>query len=172
MTKVSIVPRGQALGVTQYTPLDDRYNYSKEYLEAQLVTALGGRAAEQVAIGRITTGAENDLQRVTAIARQMVTRWGMSERLGTISFSERDDPFAGTALATSSRDYSEQTASIIDEEVNRIVKSAYDRAIALLTSHRETLNGIARSLRLHETLDSKQLRAIIEHTSAVYTGPL
>src|SRR5579872_1102172 len=82
VTKVTIVPRGQALGVTQYTPLDDRYNYSKEFLEAQLVTALGGRAAEEVAIGRITTGAENDLQRVTAIARQMVTSWGMSERLG------------------------------------------------------------------------------------------
>src|SRR5579864_1219184 len=96
VTKVTIVPRGQALGVTQYTPLDDRYNYSKEYLEAQLVTALGGRAAEQVAIGHITTGAENDLQRVTAIARQMVTRWGMSERLGTISYSEREDPFAGS----------------------------------------------------------------------------
>ncbi len=172
VTKVTIVPRGQTLGVTQYTPLDDRYNYSKEYLEAQLVTALGGRAAEQVAIGRITTGAENDLQRVTTIARQMVTHWGMSERLGTISFSERDEPFAGTALATGSREYSEQTASIIDEEVNRIVKSAYDRAIALLTSHRETLNGIARSLRLHETLDAKQLRAIIEDTSPVHTGPL
>ena len=172
VTKVTIVPRGQTLGVTQYTPLDDRYNYSKEYLEAQLVTALGGRAAEQVAIGRITTGAENDLQRVTAIAHQMVTHWGMSERLGTISFSERDDPFAGTVLVTGSREYSEQTASIIDEEVNRIVKSAYDRAIALLTSHRETLNGIARSLRLHETLDAKQLRAIIEDTSAVHTGPL
>ena len=130
VTKVTIVPRGQALGVTQYTPLDDRYNYSKEYLEAQLVTALGGRAAEQVAIGRITTGAENDLQRVTAIARQMVTHWGMSERLGTISFSERDDPFAGTAGAPGSREYSEQTASIIDEEVNRIVKSAYDCAVS------------------------------------------
>ncbi len=172
VTKVTIVPRGQTLGVTQYTPLDDRYNYSQEYLEAQLVTALGGRAAEQVAIGRITTGAENDLQRVTAIARQMVTHWGMSERLGTISFSERDDPFAGAAGVPGSREYSEQTASIIDEEVNRIVKSAYDRAIALLTSHRETLNGIARSLRLHETLDAKQLRAIIEDTSAVHTGPL
>jgi cell division protease FtsH len=172
VTKVTIVPRGQALGVTQYTPLDDRYNYSKEYLEAQLVTALGGRAAEQVAIGRITTGAENDLQRVTAIARQMVTHWGMSDRLGTISFSERDDPFAGTALSTGSREYSEQTASIIDEEVNSIVKSAYDRAVSLLSSHRETLDGIARSLRLHETLDSKQLRAIIEDTSAVHTGPL
>ncbi len=172
VTKVTIVPRGQALGVTQYTPLDDRYNYSQEYLEAQLVTALGGRAAEQVALGHITTGAENDLQRVTAIARQMVTRWGMDERLGPISFSEREDPFAGTALATGSREYSEQTASIIDEEVNRIVKWAYDRAISLLTSHRETLDGIARSLRLHETLDAKQLRAIVEETRAMSTGPL
>jgi cell division protease FtsH len=159
VSKVTIVPRGQALGVTQYTPLDDRYNYSKEYLEAQLVTALGGRAAEQVAIGRITTGAENDLQRVTEIARQMVTHWGMSERLGTISFSDRDDQFAGTALATGSREYSEQTASIIDEEVNSIVKSAYDRAVNLLTSH-------------HETLDARQLRAIIEDTSVAHTGPL
>src|SRR5438067_9310751 len=133
VTKVTIVPRGQTLGVTQYTPLDDRYNYSKEYLEAQLVTALGGRAAEQVAIGHITTGAENDLQRVTAIARQMVTRWGMSERLGTISFSEREDPFAGTVLSSGSREYSEQTANIIDEEVNRSVKRADDRAFRLLT---------------------------------------
>src|SRR6266571_585283 len=172
VTKVTIVPRGQTLGVTQYTPLDDRYNYSKEYLESQLVTALGGRAAEQVAIGRITTGAENDLQRVTAIARQMVTRWGMSERLGTISYSEREDPFAGTVLATGSREYSEQTAIIIDEEVNRLVKWAYDRAVSLLTSHRETLEGIARALHLHETLDAKQLRAILEDTHAVHTGPL
>jgi cell division protease FtsH len=172
VTKVTIVPRGQALGVTQYTPLDDRYNYSKEYLESQLVTALGGRAAEQVAIGHITTGAENDLQHVTAIARQMVTRWGMSERLGTISFSEREDPFAGTALATGSREYSEQTAIIIDEEVNRIVKWAYDRAVSLLTAHRQTLDGIAHALRLHETLDAKQLRAIVEDTHMVHTGPL
>src|SRR6266704_69057 len=172
VTKVTIVPRGQALGVTQYTPLDDRYNYSKEYLESQLVTALGGRAAEEVAIGHITTGAENDLQQVTAIARQMVTRWGMSERLGTISYSEREDPFAGTVLATGSREYSEQTAIIIDEEVNRLVKWAYDRAVSLLTSHRETLEGIAGALHLHETLDAKQLRAILEDTHAVHTGPL
>jgi cell division protease FtsH len=172
VTKVTIVPRGQALGVTQYTPLDDRCNYSKEYLEAQLVTALGGRAAEQVAIGHITTGAENDLQHATSIARQMVTRWGMSERLGTISYSERDDPFAGPTLATGWREYSEQTASIIDEEVNRIVKWAYDRAVSLLTSHRETLDGIAHSLRMHETLDARQLRAILEDTSAVHPGQL
>jgi cell division protease FtsH len=172
VTKVTIVPRGQALGVTQYTPLDDRYNYSKEYLEAQLVTALGGRAAEQVAIGHITTGAENDLQHVTTIARQMVIRWGMSERLGTISFSEREDPFAGTVLATGSREYSEQTANIIDEEVHRIVQWAYDRAVSLLAEHRETLDRMARSLRLHETLDAKQLRAIMQETSKMQTGPL
>ncbi len=171
VSKVTIVPRGQALGVTQYTPLDDRYNYSKEYLEAQLVTALGGRAAEQVAIGHITTGAENDLQRVTAIARQMVTRWGMSERLGTISYSEREDPFAGTALATGSREYSEKTASVIDEEVNRIVKWAYDQSVNLLTDHRETLDRIARALRLHETLDAKQLRAIMEETGSINSTP-
>jgi cell division protease FtsH len=171
VTKVTIVPRGQALGVTQYSPLDDRYNYSKEYLEAQLVTALGGRAAEEVAIGQITTGAENDLQRVTAIARQMVTRWGMSERLGTISYSEREDPFAGTALATGSREYSEKTATIIDEEVNRMVKWAYDQAVKLLTDHRETLDRIAKALRLHETLDAKHLRSIMEETGAISSAP-
>ncbi|MBV9613874.1 MAG: ATP-dependent zinc metalloprotease FtsH, partial [Ktedonobacteraceae bacterium] len=171
VTKVTIVPRGQALGVTQYTPLDDRYNYSQDYLEAQLVTALGGRAAEEVAIGHITTGAENDLQRVTAIARQMVTRWGMSERLGTISFSEREDPFAGTALATGSREYSEKTASIIDEEVNRIVKWAHDRAVGLLAEHRETLDRIAKALRLHETVDAKKLREIMIETGAIDAAP-
>src|SRR3989454_3724890 len=115
--KVTIVARGQALGVTMSVPLDDRYNYSKEYLLTQLVTLLGGRASEQVAIGRITTGAENDLQRVTAIARQMVTRWGMSERLGTISFSERSSPFAGINDVGAPSDYSETTAEAIDEEV-------------------------------------------------------
>ncbi|MEO8970218.1 MAG: ATP-dependent zinc metalloprotease FtsH [Ktedonobacteraceae bacterium] len=171
VTKVTIVPRGQALGVTQYTPLDDRYNYSKEFLEAQLVTALGGRAAEQVAIGRITTGAENDLQRVTAIARQMVTHWGMSERIGTLSFSEREDPFAGTSLATRSHDYSEKTASVIDEEVDRIVKWAYNRAVQLLTDQRVTLDRIAKSLRLYETIDARQLREILQDTGAIAAAP-
>ena len=126
---------------------------------------------KQVAIGQITTGAENDLQRVTAIARQMVTRWGMSERLGTISFSEREDPFAGTALATGSREYSEKTATIIDEEVNRIVKWAYDRAVSLLSEHRQTLDRIARALRLHETLDAKQLREILVETGSINSAP-
>ncbi len=171
VTKVTIVPRGQALGVTMVTPLDDRYNYSKEYLEAQLVYALGGRAAEQVAIGRITTGAENDLQRVTSIARQMVTSWGMSERLGTISYSEREDPFAGTALAGKQHDYSDKTAAVIDAEVNRIVKWAYDRAVGLLSEHKVTLDRIARELRLHETIDARQLRRIMEETGAINAAP-
>src|ERR1700694_4381715 len=172
VTKVTIVPRGQALGVTMSTPLDDRYNYSKDYLLTQIVTALGGRSAEEVAIGRITTGAENDLQRVTAIARQMVMRWGMSERLGTISFSEREDPFAGTSLATGSREYSEKTATVIDEEVNRIVKWAYDVAVSLLTTHRLTLDRIAKELRLQETLDARQLRKILEDTGSIESAPL
>jgi cell division protease FtsH len=171
VTKVTIVPRGQALGVTMVTPLDDRYNYSREYLEAQLVYALGGRAAEEVAIGRITTGAENDLQRVTAIARQMVTNWGMSERLGTISYSEREDPFAGTALAGKVREYSEKTAAVIDSEVNRIVKWAHARALSLMNEHKSTLNRIARELRLHETIDAKQLRQIMEETGAINAAP-
>jgi len=172
VSKVTIVPRGQALGVTQYTPLDDRYNYSKDYLEAQLVTALGGRAAEEVAIGHITTGAENDLQRVTAIARQMVARWGMSERLGAVSFSDRDDPFAGTALANNSREYSEKTATLIDEEVDRIVKWAYNRAVSLLSEHHTTLDRIAKALRLYETIDARQLRAIMVETGAIEAAPL
>ncbi|MDQ2717186.1 MAG: ATP-dependent zinc metalloprotease FtsH [Chloroflexota bacterium] len=171
VSKVTIVPRGQALGVTQYTPLDDRYNYSKSYLEAQLVTALGGRAAEEVAIGHITTGAENDLQRVTAIAHQMVTRWGMSEIFGPLSFSEREDPFAGTALASSSREYSEKTATIIDKEVDRIVKEAYRRAVTLLSQHHATLDRIARDLRLYETIDAKHLRKVMIETGAIEAAP-
>jgi cell division protease FtsH len=170
VTKVTIVPRGQALGVTQYTPLDDRYNYSQSYLKNQLITALGGRAAEQVAIGRITTGAENDLQRVTAIARQMIIKWGMSKRLGTVSYSEREDPFAGTSLA-SKPEYSKKTEAIIDEEVKEIIDWAYDRAVSLLTEHKTTLDSIARALRMYETLDAERLRAIMVETGAINAAP-
>ena len=171
VTKVTIIPRGQALGVTQYTPLDDRHNYSLAYLKNQLVTFLGGRAAEHVAIGRITTGAENDLQRVTAIARQMITRWGMSKRLGSISFSDREDPFAGTTLASTQREYSEKTATIIDEEVNETVRWAYDRAVSLLTQHKATLDRIAKALRTYETIDAKQLREIMVETGSIAAAP-
>ncbi|GER88285.1 ATP-dependent zinc metalloprotease FtsH [Dictyobacter vulcani] len=166
VTKVTIVPRGQALGVTMYTPLDDRYNYSKEYLLSRIVTALGGRAAEKVVFNRITTGAENDLQRVTQIARQMVTRWGMSERLGTVSFSERENPFSGGGDTGAPTDYSEETAELIDDEVNRIVRAAYEEALNLLTTYRPALDRIAQDLRRYETIDQKQLHAIMEETGA------
>src|SRR6266487_574696 len=171
VTKVTIVPRGQALGVTMSTPIDDRYNYSKEYLITQIVTALGGRAAEQIAIGHITTGAENDLQRVTAIARQMVTRWGMSERLGTVSFSERQTPFMGIGDTGAPGDYSETTAELIDEEVDRIVRMCYNRALELLTTHRAALDRIAQELRRQETIDARQLRQILEETGVSMGQP-
>jgi len=164
ITKVTIVPRGQALGVTMSTPLDDRYNYSKEYLISQIIYALGGRASEQVAIGHITTGAENDLQRVTQMARQMVTRWGMSERMGTISFSERQSPFAGGGETGAPSDYSEETAELIDEEVDRIVRTCYSQTLAIMESNRPTLDRIAQELRRQETIDATQLRAILEET--------
>ena len=171
VSKVSIVPRGQALGVTMSVPIDDRYNYSKEYLLTQIVTALGGRAAEQIAIGRITTGAENDLQKVTAIARQMVTRWGMSERMGTVSFSERQSPFLGGGDTGAPSDYSETTAELIDDEVDRIVRSAYNRALELLSTHRATLDRMAQELRKHETIDARQLRQILEETGTTMALP-
>ncbi|HYL43311.1 MAG TPA: ATP-dependent zinc metalloprotease FtsH [Ktedonobacteraceae bacterium] len=171
VTKVTIVPRGQALGVTMSTPLDDRYNYSKDYLLTQIVTALGGRAAEQVAIGHITTGAENDLQRVTALARQMVMRWGMSEKLGTVSFSERSSPFMSGGDTGAPSDYSETTAEMIDDEVDRIVRTCYARSIELLTTHRTTLDRIAEELRKHEVVDARQLQDIMEETGAIIASP-
>jgi cell division protease FtsH len=166
VTKVTIIPRGQALGVTMYTPLDDRYNYSRDYLLARVVTLLGGRAAEQIVFDEITTGAENDLQRVTQVVRQMVMRWGMSERLGTISYSTRENPFTGGGDTTAPSDYSEQTAQLIDDEVQRIVSSCYEQAVNLLTTYRLTLNRIAQELRRNETIDAKQMHTIMEETGA------
>jgi cell division protease FtsH len=163
VTKVTIVPRGQALGVTQYTPLDDRYNYSKAYLFGRIMTALGGRAAEDVVIGSITTGAENDLQQVTLIARNMVARWGMSDRVGLISFSDRPSPF-GAGGDMGQRDYSEATAAAIDEETHQLVQAAYAQVKQMLTEHKATLERIATELRRHETLDAKQLAQILVET--------
>jgi cell division protease FtsH len=163
VTKVTIVPRGQALGVTQYTPLDDRYNYSRDYLIGRIMSALGGRGAEEVALGSITTGAENDLQQVTLIARNMVTRWGMSQRVGLLSFSDRPNPF-GPNADFAQREYSEATAQVVDEETRDIVQSAYQQVRLLLQAHRPTLDRIAEELRRHETLDAKQLNQILIET--------
>jgi cell division protease FtsH len=165
VTKVTIVPRGQALGVTQSTPLDDRYNYSREYLQARIMMALGGRASEEVALGSITTGAENDLQVVTGIARQMVMRWGMSQKIGTISYSDRSSPFMGIGNSEfGNREYSEETAKTIDEEVHDIVEDAYAQVKALLTRYRPTLDRVAQELRRHEVIDNKQLMVILSET--------
>ncbi len=163
VTKVTIVPRGQALGVTQYTPLDDRYNYSRDYLFGMLMTALGGRGAEEVLLGSITSGAENDLQKVTQISRMMVARLGMSSRLGLVSFSDRPSPFGGGG-DFGQRDYSEATASLIDEETRDLVQSAYQQVKQLLGDHKATLERVATELRRHETLDAKQLTQILLET--------
>ena len=163
VTKVTIVPRGQALGVTQYTPLDDRYNYSRDYLLGRIMAALGGRGAEEVALGSITTGAENDLQQVTLIARNMVTRWGMSQRVGLLSFSDRPSPF-GVGGDLGQREYSETTATVVDEETRDLVQTAYQRVKMLLDAHRPTLDRIAEELRRQETLDARQLAQILVET--------
>jgi len=163
VTKVTIVPRGQALGVTQYTPLDDRYNYSRDYLFGRIMTALGGRAAEDVVLGSITTGAENDLQQITLIARNMIARWGMGKRVGLLSFSDRPSPF-NLSGDIGTRDYSEETAAIIDEETRQLIDEAYTLVRKLLSDHRTTLQRIAQELRRHETVDAKQLSQILVET--------
>jgi cell division protease FtsH len=163
VTKVTIVPRGQALGVTQYTPTDDRYNYSRDYLFGRIMTALGGRAAEDVSLGSITTGAENDLQQVTLIARNMVTRWGMSSRVGLVSFSDRPSPF-GTGGDFGQKDYSEATAALIDEETRSLVQTAYQQVRNLLAEHKVTLERIGQELRRQETVDAKRLSQILIET--------
>jgi cell division protease FtsH len=163
VTKVTIVPRGQALGVTQYTPTDDRYNYSRDYLFGRIMTALGGRAAEDVSIGSITTGAENDLQQVTLIARSMVTRWGMSSRVGLVSFSDRPSPF-GSGGDFGQKDYSDATAALIDEETRNLVQTAYQQVRNMLSEHKATLERIAQELRRQETVDAKRLGQILVET--------
>jgi len=163
VTKVTIVPRGQALGVTQYTPIDDRYNYSKDYLFGRIMTALGGRGAEQVVMGSITTGAENDLQQITMIARSMIARWGMGKKVGLISYSDRPSPF-GVPSDYGTREYSEETAALIDVEARELIEDAYDQVIKLLTDHKATLERIALELRRHETVDANQLAQILVET--------
>ena len=133
--RVTVVPRGQALGVTLSVPEDDRYNYGEAYLRARIVNALGGRAAEQVVYGIVTTGAENDIKQVTDLARAMVTRWGMSPEIGLLALSGSEDGnFLETGLVGgASRPYSEETAQAIDQATRRIVDESYAKAIELLT---------------------------------------
>ncbi len=160
VNRVTIMPRGQALGVTYQRPEDDRHNYSEEYLRARITGAMGGRAAEEVVYGGRTTGAENDMQQATDLARQMVTRWGMSEKLGPVTLAQRDDPFLrgdGFGGFGSSRPYSEATAQVVDDEVERILQECYAESMRLLREHRQALDKLAHTLLEHETLDEQEI---------------
>jgi cell division protease FtsH len=163
VNRVTIMPRGHALGVTYQRPEDDHHNLSEGYLHARIIGALGGRAAEEVVYGTVTTGAESDLHLVTDLARHMVTRWGMSKTLGPLTFAAPDagylsssEPF-GTGGAA--RPYSETFANLIDGEVQRIVNACYQEALRLLAAHRAQLDALASALLDQETLDEAEILA-------------
>jgi cell division protease FtsH len=167
--KVSIIPRGRALGVTQQLPIDDKYTYSRDYLMNALGVLLGGRAAEEIALNHMTTGAGNDLERATDLARKMVTEWGMSEKLGPLTFGKKDEQiFLGREIARH-KDYSEQTAITIDEEVKRIVIDAYKGAKTLLTDNRDLLEALALTLLERETMDADEIDTLIEEVGSQRT---
>jgi cell division protease FtsH len=158
--RVTVVPRGQALGVTLSVPEDDRYNYSEPYLRARIVNALGGRAAEQIVYGVVTTGAENDIKQVTDLARAMVTRWGMSPEVGLLALVGREE---GNYLdngigAGSARPYSDETAELIDNATRRIVDECYAKALDLLISNRDRLEALTEALLREESLNEAQMR--------------
>ncbi len=160
--KVSIIPRGRALGVTQQLPIDDRYTYSKDYLLKTLQVLMGGRVAEELALKHMTTGAGNDIERATELARKMVTEWGMSEKLGPLTFGKKDEQiFLGREIAQH-KDYSEKTAVDIDEEVKRIVFDAYATAKTLLRDKFSLLDTFARKLLEKETMDGAEIDEMIQ----------
>ncbi len=159
--KVTIIPRGMALGLTMQLPEDDKHTYTKEYLEGMLAVLMGGRTAEELFLGHITTGAGNDIERATDIARNMVCEWGMSE-MGPLAYGKKEEAiFLGREIAQH-RDFSEDTALHIDKEVKRIVNEAYGRAHALLSDHRETLEKVALALLEREVLDAVEVKLLME----------
>jgi len=167
--KVSIIPRGRALGVTQQLPIDDKYTYSKDYLLKALAILLGGRAAEEIALNHMTTGAGNDLERATDLARKMVTEWGMSDKLGPVTFGKKvEQIFLGREISQH-KDYSEKTAIDIDEEVKRIVLDAYVTAKNLLTENQDLLEMLAKNLLEKETIDGSEIDALIQEAESKRT---
>jgi cell division protease FtsH len=161
VNRVTIVPRGQALGVTYQRPEGDRYNYPEAYLRARIVGMLGGRAAEEIVYGTRTTGAENDIEQATQIARNMVTRWGMSEKLGLVSLARRANPFLGDVPGLGGeRPFSEETARLIDAEVQRIIEVSHGEAVSLLKEHRKPLDQLVEALLERETLDEHEILAV------------
>jgi cell division protease FtsH len=159
--KVTIIPRGMALGLTMQLPEDDKHTYTREYLETMLAVLMGGRSAEEIFLGHITTGAGNDIERATDIARNMVCEWGMSE-LGPLAYGKKDEAiFLGREIAQH-RDYSEDTAIQIDKEVKRIVNGGYENAKNLLSKNRETLERIAQALLEREVIDANEVKLLME----------
>ncbi|UTA47029.1 ATP-dependent zinc metalloprotease FtsH [Simiduia sp. 21SJ11W-1] len=153
--KVTIIPRGRALGVTQFLPEDDKYSLSKRALESQLCTLFGGRIAEEMTLGfeGVTTGASNDIERATQLARNMVTKWGLSEKLGPLNYGEEEGAYPGTFHAA----HSDGTSRMIDEEVRRIVDSCYTRATKILEDNRDILEAMKDALMEYETIDAEQV---------------
>ncbi len=159
--KVTIIPRGMALGVTMQLPLDDKHTYTRDYLESQLAIMMGGRAAEEIFLNHITTGAGNDIEQATEISRRMVCEWGMSD-LGPLAYGKhQQEIFLGRDLTTS-RDFSEDTAIKIDQEVKNFVNTAYLKAKDVITTHRDALVRIAEALLVREVLDASEVNLLIE----------
>ena len=157
--KVTIIPRGMALGLTQQLPIDEKHNYAREYLEDQIAILLGGRIAEELTMGSITTGAGNDLERATDLSRRMVCEWGMSN-MGPLTFGKKEEQiFLGREIAQHS-DYSEDTAHRIDQEVKRFVTDNYAKAYSVLSEHKQILLDMSEALLTHETLDADQVNRI------------
>jgi cell division protease FtsH len=163
--KVTIVPRGRALGVTHFLPIDERHTYTKEYCEGILARMLGGRAAEEVIFGHITTGAGNDIEQATVLARKMVCEWGMSDELGPLKYGKKEEMiFLGKEIAHE-RDYSEATQQRIDREVRRFVEEGHERALTILRSNEETLHSLAKALLEREILDALEIDRILKGES-------
>jgi cell division protease FtsH len=159
--KVTIIPRGRALGLTQQLPIDEKHTYPRQYLEDNIAILLGGRAAEDIVLHDFTTGAGNDIERATNLARKMVCEWGMSEKMGPLSYGKKEEQiFLGREFATH-KDYSEETAKHIDEEVVLIVKTNYEKAKKLINDHIEILHKIAGELLEKEVLNGVEIDAII-----------
>ncbi len=169
--KVTIIPRGRALGITMQLPTDDRHNYSKEFLYNTLAILMGGRVAEELVLHNVTTGAGNDLERATDLARKMVCEWGMSEKLGPLTFGRKEEEiFLGREIATK-RDFSEQVALEIDLEIKRLVSENYERAKRLLTENMVILKALAQALLEKEVLDAPEIDQILMQGSAPQTVP-
>jgi cell division protease FtsH len=160
--KVTIIPRGMALGLTQQLPTEEKHNYTKEQLQSRIAVCMGGRIAEDMVFGEISTGAQNDIEQATEMARKMVCEWGMSETLGPLTYGKKEEQIFLGKEFNRHQDYSEATALKIDAEIKRIVTEQYERAQRTLTDNRAILNRVAEALLEIEVLDAEQLKALVE----------